>query len=62
MISILSGSKRCRCLKLVWEFEQKRFGTDPGERERETIHHRYLRDLTSSTGDKVEGRESVPLK
>lgn len=31
-------------------------------RARETIHHRYLRDLTSSTGDKVEGRESVPLK
>lgn len=31
-------------------------------RARETIHHKYLRDLTSSTGDKVEGRESVPLK
>ena len=31
-------------------------------RVREMIHHRYLRYLTSSTGDKVEGRESVPLK
>lgn len=31
-------------------------------RAREMIHHRYLRCLTSSTGGKVEGRESVPLK
>lgn len=31
-------------------------------RAREMIHHRYLRCLTSSTGGKVEGRQSVPLK